>query len=747
MKRSWPKAVWFWIIRGTAGSIAAVAVVVALLPLPPSLFAPASGTLLLLDAKGRELAMVRTDFARVQIPVTLPRMGAWLPAVTVALEDHRFGAHPGVDPIALAGAASRNLASGKIRAGASTISQQLIKLANLEGKPARARIWRDKLFENLAALRLSATWDRSRILEAYLNRLDYGNQRIGPEAAARSYFGKAAFDLSLAESVFLAGLPQAPSAFNPWKRPEAALARYHRALDRLRELGAMDEGTFAALSAAPPKVLPYKPPNRRAPHFVEAVLAQLSAASSGAVATTLDLDLQNAVESMVKDHLATLEKSRASQAAVVVIHHDTGSVRAMVGSAGFDRAEGQVNGALLARSSGSTLKPFIYLQAIESRKLTAATLLPDTPDAIRSIYPDYDPANYDRRFQGPVRVRQALASSLNVPAVVALDRVGPREAFDRLCEWGFRFPHTFQRYGAGLAIGNGEIRLIDLVTAFGALVRGGEGVHDRMLMGARPARWRMCSPESAAIITDILCDNEARRSTFGLHSPLAFPFRIPVKTGTSSGFRDTWCVGSTRQHTVGVWVGNFDGRPMDQVASSMGAAPLWRAVIHFLLREDLPLPDPRDGSLSLEGVRVCAFTGKLPTRKSPAIIDEWFLPGTKPAQDASEILTPEGVILPPEYSLWCRSAFNQAGATVRSAEFAILQPADGSRYTLSPSLPRSQQQIPVVTNLPVPNPSWFLDGQPLEATRGSYYLPLLPGRHVLELRSPSPIVSSHFSVD
>ena len=224
---------------------------------------------------------------------------------------------------------------------------------------------------------------------------------------------------------------------------------------------------------------------------------------------------------------------------------------------------------MTSRSSGSTLKPFLYLRAIDERQVTAATILPDTPDAVRAEYIDYDPVNYDKRFWGPVRLREALANSLNVPAVVTLSRVGARKTFLTLEDYGFKFARPFSESGAGLILGNAEIRLLDLTAAFTVFAGDGLAVQPRLLASEPPRHRFLAAPEAVAIVADILADNGARQKTFGPFSPLAFEnHRIPCKTGTSSGFRDAWTVGVTREHAVGVWMGNLDGRAMEEIAAA-----------------------------------------------------------------------------------------------------------------------------------------------------------------------------------
>jgi penicillin-binding protein 1C len=320
------------------------------LPIPGELGKPPVGTLTLLDCRGREIAELASPEARTQFPVSLEKMGPWLPRVTVALEDRRFYQHRGIDWHAIAAACARNLRSGHLVSGASTITQQLVKLAT--GRKHGS--WGRKLYEAVIAWKLERCWSKERILAEYLNRSSYGNRRIGPEAAARAYFDKPAPDLTLSEAIFLAGLPQAPTRFNPWHHPEQANRKYTRSLARLVELGFITTDQQSLLAEAP-KMTRVDPP-RLAPHFVDAVVAR-NPALRGAARTTLDLDLQIAIERLVRSHLSALNRHDITQAAVVVVENATGAIRAMVGSENY--AVSQINGATQPRSCGSTLKPFI----------------------------------------------------------------------------------------------------------------------------------------------------------------------------------------------------------------------------------------------------------------------------------------------------------------------------------------------------------------------------------------------------
>jgi penicillin-binding protein 1C len=725
----------FWGI-GVLIVVAATGVIWILgLPLPAELQAPLLGTPVLLDSRGREIAELSSQTSRVQIPIPLNEMGDWLPRVTVALEDRRFYRHSGIDWQATCAACLRNFQAGRIISGGSTITQQLVKMSCHRQR----RDWFAKLYENIVAWKLEQVWTKERILAEYLNRSSFGNRRLGPEAASRAYFGKSAHELTLAESIYIAGLLQAPTRFNPWRQPERAQRKYARSVELLTKRGLLTGAQESLLSGTPPVPGRFNPPHL-APNYVDAIL-QDQPVLAGMVRTTLDLDLQRLAELKLQTHLSALNRYDIADGAIVILDNASGAVRAMVGSSNY--AINQVNGAMRSRSCGSTLKPFVYLTAIDRRLLTAASLLADTPNAIRETYSDYDPQNFSHRYLGPVRVREALACSLNVPAIIALSRVGARSAFYELQKWGFDFPRSLDDYGAGFILGNADIRLTDLAAAYAGLARGGLSTRPKLLASKLFPMTRVASAAATEIITDILCDNEARRKSFGANSPLAFGERIAVKTGTSSGFRDAWTAGFDKEHTVAVWIGNSDGRPMRDTLAVQCAAPLWAAIMHELLRNDHPLPPATDAVLQRE---ICVATGLLPSRFSPGKINELFLPGTEPIEDSSAWFSDEGkLLLPAEYASWCTSRENVFGAMVLP-EPRIVSPRPGAAYQIDSVLPAKQQMIELLATMGS-DVRWYVGGKPIPPEPdGRFFWQLAPGEWSLKAVSRNGTVEQAITV-
>jgi penicillin-binding protein 1C len=378
--------------------------------------------------------------------------------------------------------------------------------------------------------------------------------------------------------------------------------------------------------------------------------------------------------------------------------------------------------------------------------MTAASLLPDTPDAIRDEYADYDPQNFNHRYLGPVRLREALGCSLNVPAVFTLSQLGARPTFYELRKWGFEFSRELSDYGAGFVLGNAEIRLVDLAGAYSGLARNGIAMRAKLLSVEHYPLTRIASREATEIINDILCDNSAREKSFGAHSPLAFEERVAVKTGTSSGFRDAWTVGFNKEHTVAVWAGNFDGRPMRDTFAVRSATPLWAAMMHDLLRHDHPL-DPPEQSASLVRREICADTGFLPSPQSKTRVNELFLKGTEPNQDSSGWFSAEGkLLLPNEYANWCVSGNNTRGAQVRP-EPRITNPLANARYEIDRALPSSQQMIELTATLGR-SVKWFVNDAPqFPQADGRFFWKLAPGEWKLRAASPDGSVEETIFVD
>ena len=674
-----------------------------LVPIPPALYRPPMQSRELLDRHGQTLREVRVD-ERFSREVRFDEVPANVVQALLAAEDKRFFRHSGVDVLATARAAWTGARRGHITSGASTITQQLVKIAE-----PRPRTLRTKVIEAATALRLEQLWTKEQIFAAYVNRLDFGNLNIGIASAGNYYFGKPLADLSDAEAAFLAGLPKNPRRLNPHVARVAAQRRQQTVLRRMQTAGWLTADQFARASAEPLRLLA---PRRifRAPHFVDLVLRDLPKDAPATIATTLDLDLNRFVESTVRDRLAQLRAQNVRNGATVVIDNATGDVLALVGSENyFAPGSGQVNGAWARRSPGSTVKPFTYLLALE-RGATPATIVADVPAVFATSTGVYRPDNYNHRCYGPVSYRRALGNSLNIPAVRVLASVGGAPVLaERLRAWGITtLDRPAEQYGLGLTIGNAEVRLIELANAYAALARGGEWRPYRL--AAAPAalnfqrstsNFQLPTAECAWLVADMLGDNSARMLAFGANSALRFDFPVACKTGTSTDFRDNWAMGFTPEFTVGVWVGNFDGSPMRDVSGVTGAGPILHAIFEHLHARFGTSWYERPASIVESDVH--PLTGRLLASARPDGVREKFLATCLPEMESPADYDASGKAkLGAEYADWLASAENSlpTRATADESTRAVLRlvaPLPGTTFLLDPDVPTSRQVSLIAT--------------------------------------------------
>ncbi|PIE19564.1 MAG: penicillin-binding protein 1C [Proteobacteria bacterium] len=776
---------------GLALAIAAVLWVRAQ-PLPLAALSPRTiASTRLEDRRGvllREV-LARPDGRAYWVP--LEQISEQLIDATLAGEDQRFYQHGGVDVLAVLRAAALNVTQRRVVSGASTVTMQLARLLLQRRAPVSKRrgLWA-KARQVALAIKLEALLPKKQILTQYLNRAPYGGGCFGVEAAARRYFGKPASQLSLAESTLLAALPRSPHGYSPLRpRSRRRLRRRQRyLLAAMHTQGRIDDEQLR-IALGEPLALERLERPFLAPHFVASVKALPAAQGQARVRTTLDIRLQTQVEAIVRQTLRALTERGVSQAAVLVVDNASGDVLAHVGSRAFgDDAAGQVDGTRALRQPGSAIKPFVYALAFE-RALTPASLLRDLPAHFTTAYGDYAPRNYDGRYRGPVRARIALASSLNVPAIRVAERVGVTRLLDGLRELGFRdLRKDAEHYGLGLALGNGEVTLRQLVSAYATLARGGVTKPLRTLRATgapgaaelEPAPQakgkRVLSARAAHLIADILSDPVARVNTFGRYGPLETPFFAAVKTGTSKDFRDNWTVGFTRDVTVGVWVGNFDGSAMHNVSGVTGAGPLWREVMTQTVRH-LGLRDRRPERP--EGVvtaRICPLSGKLAGPHCPDRAEELFYAEKRPRErcafhralwvdrlDGSRTLphcpgASEQVVVfyPPAYRSWAaargeptppqRWSARCPGVEANTAREETVKrpqirfPAAGDIYYLDADLQRRYQRIPLEVNVRGSPKvvSWLVDGKVVAKATYPFSAswPLSPGKHRVEAVLP-----------
>lgn len=529
----------------------------------------------LLDREGNLLQELRLQWhTRVLDWVKIEDISPALQNAILEVEDRRFREHGGVDLRALAGAAWQMLAYGSKR-GASTISMQTAALLETEGtkRSGRRTFW-GKLRQARLAFELERTWSKEQILEAYLNLVTFRGEHQGLLAASRAIFRKDPHGLDSRESFLLATLLRAPGM-----NAGAAGKRLCHYAESHEELGScLELQQFAARSLANRK----GPPPRAtfAPHLARRLLSL----QRPELRSTLSLPLQRVAIDAIQDQLASLDAQNAQDAALIVVNNHNGEILAYVGGAGARSISPEVDMAQSRRQAGSTLKPFLYALAFDRGYLRPGSWLLDEPFEIGLDRGSYEPGNYDHRFQGPVTAQVALASSLNVPAVRMVDLIGVAPFRDLLARFGFRALEEAAHYGPSLALGTADITLFDLVQAYVALAN--DGIWRPLRLEPGPSEIAsgpmLLSKKTTREISAILSDRGFRAATFGWNSLLATPYPSAVKTGTSKDMRDNWCVGYSRDFTVGVWVGNASGSPMWQVSGVSGAAPIWRTLMDHL---------------------------------------------------------------------------------------------------------------------------------------------------------------------
>ncbi|MDF3068625.1 MAG: hypothetical protein K0R38_4226 [Polyangiaceae bacterium] len=745
----------------------ALVVVACFLPLPPALAAANARTqVLVLDRDGRLLREVAVGTGAAESPVSLDEVSPWLVPALLAAEDGRFFQHPGVDPLSLTRALGQVALERRVVSGASTLTQQLARTL-----VPRPRSVLGKLREMALALRIEASLPKRRILEEYLSRVEFAPGLVGIEAASRSYFGKSAAALDLSEAAALVSMPRGPTLYDPRRRPQLLERRRLRVLSRLEGLGLVASADIARAELTPMRFARAAPVSG-AEHLSFALAARH--ASHGpertrALRTTLDASLQREAERIAEATLPALEHHGGDAISLVALDNESGEVRAYVGSPSYFDVprRGANDGVVARRQPGSALKPFVYATAMSELGYGPATSLPDLPKEYLVAGGTFAPKNYDQRFRGPVLLRQALGSSLNLPALEVASRVGPERLLNALRAFGFAsLERNAEHYGVGLALGDGEVTLLELVAAYAALARGGVLLPPRLLLSRsaagggemqfpeQPSR-RVLRPELAALLGDMLSDDAARSAGFGRDSVLNLPFPVAAKTGTSKGYRDNWAIGYTREVTVGVWVGNFDGSPLRDASGITAAGPAFHDLMLGAMRGRTP--EPLFDAALLSEAEVCSASGSLPGAVCEHRRRERFARGSEPTttcelhvlahvdeqgreQDArcgGALRVLERYSL--EYRAWAeragrplagRSLSPTCPPVLQAAESRVTFPREGQRFALDPDGP-SRQEIVLTAASSAPRLRFIIDGKPSAELVPPFRFPwpLTAGRH------------------
>jgi penicillin-binding protein 1C len=625
------------------------------------------------DRNGTLLYDIYTGQNRTLVKLT--DIPLYLRQATIAIEDKDFYKHQGINPFGGILRALKDTISGGRIQGGSTITQQLAKSALLTPERTITR----KIKEIILAFWMEKLYNKDQILEMYLNQVPYGGTSWGIEAAAENYFDKHVGNLTLAESALLAGMPAGPTVYSPFgAHPEYSDNRKLSVLQRMVEDGYISKEDKT--KAENEKII-FRPQRTdiKAPHFVMYVKERLvekygeKTVEQGGlrVTTTLDLSLQEIAQDIVASEVAKLKNLSVGNAASVVIRPPTGEILSMVGSKDYFASEsGNFNVTTSERQPGSAFKPLNYAVGLETQKVTAATMLLDTPTCFSAIGQPktYCPVNYDGKFHGPTQLRFALGNSFNIPAVKMMAYNGVEAVIASSSAMGISTFTDKSRYGLSLTLGGGEVTMLDLSKAFGVFANTGirreltsilkvEDNNGKILEEFKDPNYvsdihkpinypsslliegpKVLSQETSFLISHILLDNNARSQMFGESSFLVIPKKaVSVKTGTTDDKRDNWTVGFTPNFLVSVWVGNNDNKPMNPYLSSgvTGAAPIWNKIFTYLLKDQPDLwPKQPEG---IVGTQICSLSGKAPPNSDINASDrgcptryEYFISGTVP---------------------------------------------------------------------------------------------------------------------
>ncbi len=706
--------------RLLTGLCAAVLIVAYLGGRDVSALPKRAGAVTFVDRNGATLGTILGSDSWHAASVPLSRVSPLFQQAIVAAEDARFARHGAVDLAGLMRAVSEFFVYGEFRSGGSTIAMQLARLLH----PSASTL-RGKLTQILVAERLAMRSEKRDLLEAYVNRVPMGGNLYGVEAASRTYFGSPASDLDLAQAALLAAIPNDPVALAPDEHLDAARARQRYVVNRMLALREIDADDRVHALDERLAVADHDSGIIAAAHALFYLYPHVE--NQGHVRTTIDRGLQRFVEAQVREVLAALASRHVTDAAVLVVDNHTGVVLAYAGSPDYfsDSALGRNDGVQALRQPGSSLKPFTYELALERRTILSTTILPDVPSTFAIANGElYQPADYSGTFSGPVRVRYALANSLNVPAVRVLSSLGPQALLERLHDLGFTHldkPASF--YGLGLTLGGGEVSLWENVRAYVTMARNGDAIPLRLIASSPVPSHRIGDDATWSLITGMLADPHARVNSFGYHSVLDMPFDAAVKTGTSSDFRDTWTIGFTRDYTVGVWAGNFDGSAMRDVSGVTGAGPLWNRIMLHLHESNEPrrFDSPKGYVLT----SICATTGHSPSTGCPAVVDEWVRPA-----DLASVRRPSHAALGHEYDAWLAQQPQQT-----NTPFRIVFPSNYSTFYENDSadaLQRQEQQLAFRAAGARGPLLWTVNGRSLKPdAEGNVFWPLALGRYTI----------------
>lgn len=635
-----------------------------------------------------------------------------LQQVFILAEDKRFYEHNGSDWWARLHALLQNIIALRKVRGASTITEQTVRILH----PRPRTIWA-RWLEGFEAARMEKRFSKADILEFYLNQVPYASNRRGVAQAARYYFDRDLDTLNMKEMMALSVLVRSPGRLDLRRGTTEIEAPIARLAVRLLNLGIINQADYDNILKSPLRV---RDSNLLVPatHFIKYIETSQPVQdlqTLGRLRTSLDGNLQRAVGEILNQRVQNLRQKNVNNGAVLVVNHQSHEILAWVGNV-TNTSGSQIDAVTTPRQPGSTLKPFLYALALE-KGWTAATLINDSPlaEAVGTGLHSY--RNYSHHYYGPLRLRDALGNSLNIPAVRTIQFVGTETFLQRLHQLGMKsLTETADYYGDGLALGNGGITLFELVQAYATLANQGNFSPLKVLHNeASSSSISVFSPEVSSIIADILSDSDARHLEFGRSALLRFPVQTAVKTGTSTDYRDAWSVGFNHRYTVGIWLGNLDQQPMSKVSGGSGAALVLRAIFAELNRYEETQALYK--SPELLKIKICRATGQLATTECPSKI-EWFIAGTEP----KAIMTGE-------------TKNKELGIPLR-----LKQPTPGLQLAMDPRIPDEYEAFALklsATELEADSIEWLIDGKVIGSTPAEvreFLWPVKRGTHIAQAR-------------
>lgn len=667
----------------------------------------------------------------------------------ISSEDKRYYKHCGIDPFALLRALWIDLKSFSIKQGGSTITQQTAKLIIKR----RSRNILLKIYEFFYTLKLEYQFSKKEILSIYLNLAPYGRNIVGIKKAAEAYFNSPLENLTPAQIAFLAAIPKSPRFYDCVKNFSFTKKKQEKILERMRNLGYISEEEYKRAKEEE-IFIEKKPTPFQAPHFVERIKEEVKGRKEKSFITTIDESLMRKISNLIDTERGLLEKIGAKNVAVIVIENKTGEVLVWEGSGNYfsDEEGNKIDGVITPRQPGSALKPFLYALAFD-RGFLPASVLPDIPSSFQTSRKGsyYSPKNYDNKFRGPLSARKALAGSINVPAVFLVSEIGVDSFLSVLRNGGVTtLDKSSDFYGYGLALGNGEVKLCELANFYSTLSRGGVYKEISKIIGERNFKEkRIFSEEASFLVTDILSDNKAREISFGRRSVLEFPFKVAAKTGTSEGYHDNLAFGYNKDITVGVWVGNFDRKPLKYSSGVSGAGPIFHQVFLETIRhirggDPQPFEEIIEKPQSLKKIQVCSLSGLGASENCPSTTEDYVFNDKELRKCTWHRKWGENIvtIYPVIYESWAKEMGLWHNAPQEVFDFAengseifkIISPMPDAIFLYDPTLPPKYQGIYLESVGGKGKIKWIVDGRELTSnSQGEkFFLEFSKGEHIVK---------------